>query len=392
MLAPEPPLRDAAGTVKGQVIDSATGAPVSGVYVSAEYVYEITDSAGRFVMPSLEPGGHSIVAERRGFLKRRIDLTITFPDTTTVVIRIAHTALPKYELAGRWGMELALDSAGARQKPTARRVEGTIVLSEKFPSRWGPGEDPDPWVRTIEGRYQADLTPFWGTQVAPDVSTSVFGPVDSTFTREASAATFDGDSITIDFIPRMSHGGISLWGRLINADTAEGKWYQRAYCCGAVGHFRLWRISGDPGPISVPRLRSLTPPPRDALAEAERADVRVRIWDEAYHTYIKGWFDLGTPDGGTTSVYTTGTQADGWGKSFWLAPGRYRIIVNRYPCGNEQYSLKRPIERPFEARAGEHQDITIRLNTRKVEPSRSYNNTSGHRCDVVLPEALRSSD
>jgi hypothetical protein len=374
-------MRDTTGTLVGRVIDSASAAPLGGVLVSAAMLGGITDTTGAFVVPYLAHGVQTVVAERRGYLAKRVEVTITPPDTADLKIRLARAPLARYELEGRWGVELVLDSTGLRQHPTARRLEGELVLSQQFPSPWGLGRDTDPRVRTIEGRYEVDLSPFWGAQVAPDVSTTVFGPTGPAFTKEASAATFNDDSISVVFIPRMSHGGIALNGRLVHADTAVGEWFQRAYCCGASGRFRLWRISRDPGPITLPL--PVQPSKPDTLAKAERADVRVRIWDEASGRYIRGTHDVRFPDGSSQILYTTGTEPGGWGRSFWLPPGRYSISVNSYPCGSERYFLKPSIERPFAARAGEAADLTIRINTRTLKPARSYNNPDGLRCRVA---------
>lgn len=384
-------LRDTTGTAVGRVVDSGTNAPLGGVYVFTKMHGDVTDSAGRFVIQYLGNGVHAVNAKRPGYQPTKVEIAISPPDTSTVDIQLARAEMPRYELEGRWGLELILDSAGPQQQPTARRLEGRLMLSREFPSPWGPRDSTgqsDPWVRAIDGQYELDLTPFWGTQVAPDVSTTVFGPASPTFAKEASAATFNGDSISVSFIPRISHGGISLAGRLVHADSAVGKWHQRAYCCGAFGRFRMWRISRDPGTITIPPPVVQSKP--DTLPEKHRADIRVRIWDEAHNTYIKGWHDLRFPDGSIQSVYTTGTQPEGWGKAFWLAPGRYSIIVNLYPCGSERFFVRRDIERRFVARAGERQDITIRLNTRTLQPRRSYNNTAGLRCRLALPDSLRS--
>ncbi len=381
-------LRDTTGTAIGRVIDSATNSPLGGVYVHTEMHGDITDTTGDFVIQYLGNGVHAAVAARPGYKQSQVQFTIVAPDTATLVIQLARADLPRYELEGRWGIELILDSAGAQQQPTARQLEGQLILSRAFPSPWGPGGEADRWVRTIDGQYELDLTPFWGRQVAPDVSTTVFGPTSPTFTKEASVATFNGDSISISFIPRISHGGISLAGRLIHADSAVGRWHQRAYCCGAFGRFRMWRVSRDPGPITLPP--PVKPSGRDTLAEAERADIRVRIWDEAHGTYIKGRHSLGFPDGSIQSVYTTGTRLGGWGKPFWLAPGRYRIIVSEYPCGTDWYFAKGDIEQDFVARRGEPENITIRINTHRLRARRSYNNTDGLRCNVSLPDSLRS--
>lgn len=381
-------LRDTTGMAVGVVVEDSSGTPLAAVFVSSESRGSISDSAGTFHVPYLNAGRHQLVAQRHGYEATIANVTIMPPESTVVSIRMHRAQKPRFELEGRWHLELMLDSAGVNQNPSARHAEGDLVLSHRFPSPWGQVGPVDPWVQTIEGLYELDLSPFWGQQVAPDVSTTVFGPTGPNFMKEASAATFNGDSLTIDFIPRISHGGISLSGRLIHRDTAVGTWYQRAYCCGAYGRFRLWRISADPGPITVPPVERPRAP--DTLAAAERADIRVRIWDDANNTYIKGFHALLLPDGGSKSVYTTGTEPEGWGRSFWLAPGSYAIRVTRYPCGGEQYSLKSPIMHPFVAGAGERTDIVIRLNTRTARPARTYNNTEGHRCEIALPDSLRS--
>ncbi len=382
-------LRDTTATAVGVVVEDSSGVPLVAVFVSGEYFGDITDSAGTFHVPYLNAGRHQLVAQRRGYEATIANVTIMPPESTVVSIRMHRAQKPRFELEGRWHLNLTLDSAGVNQKPSARHAEGDVVLSHRFPSQWGSVGLVDPWVQTIEGQYELDLSPFWGQQVAADVSTTVFGPTGPTFMKEASAATFNGDSLTIDFIPRVSHGGISLSGRLIHADSAVGTWYQRAYCCGAFGRFRLSRISPDPGPIVVPAVDRTRAP--DTLAVVERAAIKVRIWDEANNAYIKGWHDLQLPDGSTKSVYTTGTEPDGWGRSFWLAPGSYAILVTRYPCGAERYWLKTPITHKFVALAGEDTDITIRLNTRSARPARAYNNTEGLRCDIPLPDSLRSA-
>lgn len=46
--------------------------------------------------------------------------------------------------------------------------------------------------------------------------------------------------VTIDFIPRVSHGGVTMVGRIVD-DSVRGSWHQRSYCCGAWGTFIMWR-------------------------------------------------------------------------------------------------------------------------------------------------------
>jgi hypothetical protein len=379
-------MRDTTGTIVGIVSDASSGDPLRGVFASTDDGGGMSDTTGAFTIRYVSRGAHDVVVQDRGYEAATVRVALTPPETVSVRITLHRAPPPCCELQGRWGVELVLDSAGVDQRPSARIASGELVLSPQFPSPWGGPSSSDRWVRTMHGQYTIDLAPFWGQQIAADVSTTVFGPTGPAFQQEATAAAFHMDSLTVTLIPRLSHGGISLAGRFTHADTVAGEWHQRAYCCGAYGRFRIWRITADPGQITIPPPIPARRP--DTLPEAARADVRVRIWDEAMGRYIEGEHALGLPDGGRKSVYTTGSELEGWGRSFWLAPGRYTIIVSRFPCGSEKYFLAKPIERKFTARPGERTDITIRLDTRKLKPARSYNNVSGERCRATAPDSV----
>ncbi|HEU4880766.1 MAG TPA: hypothetical protein VFT45_00935, partial [Longimicrobium sp.] len=58
------------------------------------------------------------------------------------------------------------------------------------------------------------------------------------------AEVFSGDSVEITLIPRISHGGVSMEGRVRDGVVA-GKWVQRAYAGGAVGTFEMRREGPD---------------------------------------------------------------------------------------------------------------------------------------------------
>ena len=87
-------------------------------------------------------------------------------------------------------------------------------------------------VRRVFGTFEIDLAPL--AAIGSDLSNSTFGPVSTGFHREATAFVFDSDSVAIALVPRMSHGGLSLAGRLLG-DTLTGEWVQRRMFGGAHG-------------------------------------------------------------------------------------------------------------------------------------------------------------
>ncbi len=338
----------------------------------------MSDSLGRFTVIYLAQDSIPVEVTKDGYKAARARVMVHARDTARIEFALERAPSPCCSLSGQWALALDLDSAGLDQHPTARRVEGSLVLSRAFPSPIGGRSDrSDSLVDRIDGEFTVDLRPVWGTQVASGVSTTVFGTADSSLEREAAASIFDGDSVEITLIPRLSHGSLSLGGRL-KADTLVGGWSQNAYCCGAFGHFRMVRRSTDPGPVDI----SAAPEPEvaETLARADRADVRVRVWDAAVGGYIRNQHELVLPSGDIWSPYYSGSGPNGWGEIFSVPPGRYAVLIDVFQCGQEQFWVKHDIKRSFRAVAGGQVDLTIQLDTRTLQPGRSYNNTDGHRC------------
>jgi|WetSurMetagenome_2_1015567.scaffolds.fasta_scaffold80356_1 hypothetical protein len=371
-------LRDSTVPIRGVVVDSA-GAPVPGVSLSADNLGGYSDSLGRFEIPYQEFGSVTVVAARLGYLPDSVDVVVRPPDTASIRVILARAPAPCCSLTGHWNMIFQLDSPGTGQQPVTRRVAGDIRFSGVIRLGWpylGEGAPSDPFVHTMGGLFDVDFGPFWGTQIAPDVSTSIVGPVTSTFANEALGRIFSDDSVEVDLIPRISHGGVSFGGRL-RGDTMSGAWVQRAYCCGARGTVTMIRVSADPGPIVVPPA----PPSSaiDTLLESERGVIRVRVWDEGSGAYLHIAYNVSGPTG-TQGGYHAGEAPGGWGRSFWLPPGRYKIEIGSFLCGEKRYFLRKALSTPFKAVAGDTTDITLRFNTHSVKVARSGENHDGLPC------------
>jgi hypothetical protein len=150
-------------------------------------------------------------------------------------------------LEGRWSVELVLDTASVRNPPATRRVTGELAFGTG--SWWG---DSDRF-----GRHSIDLGPFFGRMFALPANVTPFGPADTALVTEVSGGVI-GDSVGIDFIPRIDHGGISLWGRFYG-DSARGRWHRRG--TDGSGRFVLRRISKEAvnvAAIPVPAFASAT--------------------------------------------------------------------------------------------------------------------------------------
>ena len=235
-------LRRTTGTIVGVVRDGATGRPLSQVYLSTQLMGDGTDSLGRFEIVYLDPGPQTVTTSRRDFTPAHKTITVAAGRTDTLNFTLWRAAVACCRLAGTWRGQLLLDSAGALSpKPTARRVSASIRFGDEYPNP-SPRfrSTPDDPTRDEFGRFEIDFRPFFGTQVARDVTTSTYGSTGGTFLIEADGSVFAGDSVEIELIPRITHWGVSLAGRIV-ADSITGQWWQRAYCCGAYGHFVLRR-------------------------------------------------------------------------------------------------------------------------------------------------------
>lgn len=175
---------------------------------------------------------------------------------------------PSKALEGRWKLELYLDKPSAHTEPMAGQINGEIAFSTKA---W--------WTPTDRfGRHDLNLRSFFGSSFLRPDGVTAFGPGDTSMVTEASGYV-RGDSVGIDFIPRVDHGGISLWGRFWG-DSAKGTWYRRG--ADGEGHFVLRRESsqpvdvanvpdGRPAVVAAAPAKPLTKAQARALAKKEAA-------------------------------------------------------------------------------------------------------------------------
>lgn len=240
--------RETTAVVSGLVTDSATGTPVWGamIFVHPGYGMGFSDSTGAYEVESAVSGRRKVRVERRGFEPLSRPLDVEPGDTLRLNLALSRAPAPCCRLDGTWRVRFVLEKRGAMgPEPTDSVVEGTITFADSIPDPRGPRRAPDPYVHTIAGLSELDFSPFFGGRIAQDVSTTINGPMNATFDREAVGQIHDGASVEVDLIPRMSHGGVSMWGTT-EGEVIRGQWVQRAYCCGATGVFEMRRVR--PGP------------------------------------------------------------------------------------------------------------------------------------------------
>jgi hypothetical protein len=143
-------------------------------------------------------------------------------------------------LEGRWKVDLELNPKSIAG-PTALQTTGEIAFGS------------DSWWGTADrfGRQAVNLIPFFGRSFSPPSNVTPFTPADTSFLTEVSGALV-GDTLVVDFIPRLDHLGVSLRGRFYG-DSARGEWYRRG--SNGSGTFVLHRVSRVPVEVAaIPTL------------------------------------------------------------------------------------------------------------------------------------------
>jgi hypothetical protein len=98
----------------------------------------------------------------------------------------------------------------------------------------------DPTVDEF-GEYRIDLRPFFGPDFAGSASYTVFeGREGADLLTEAEGHVYNDRQVEINFIPRLSHGGLSLGG-VIRGDSIRGTWFKREYGSRFEGSFVMKR-------------------------------------------------------------------------------------------------------------------------------------------------------
>jgi hypothetical protein len=192
-------------------------------------------------MRSLAESPETLSVDRRGYQDQKVVIDGRIGELVRRDLQMLRVPAPCCDLRGRWHIEMQLDSPAMMYKhPKGRAVSGDVTLGPRtLPPE--EGDDLDSLVRIVRGLHTVDFKPFFGGPVAPDVSRTIFGGGPDLF-HEVRAEVPSGDSVSMTFIPRMTHGSIWFSGRL-QGDTVRGKWTQMAYAGGAEGHFVMTRLS-----------------------------------------------------------------------------------------------------------------------------------------------------
>lgn len=241
-------LERSTGTIVGIVLDANSRMPLQHVFVSANHMGDESDKAGRFKIPYQSPGEVEVVASRRDLLEAKAKVTAIAGKQVSLTI-LMHFAPPaQCKLEGKWSLCLVLDSVldvGPKYtpRPTSRVVNGTVTFDKSKSSKTSAtGLGTADRTLVEHGSYDVDLRPFFGDDIANTASTTIYRAGSwKSILREASGFVSAGDFASIDFIPGMSHGGISMTGR-VSGDSIVGKWFKREYAPIVFGHFVMRRI------------------------------------------------------------------------------------------------------------------------------------------------------
>ncbi len=244
---------DSAWAIDIRVTDAVTASPVTDAeaWTGAGGGMAVTDSSGRACIRALAAGAETLQVSRPGYRTASTVLTGVAGQVVTRVLLFHRVPDPCCDLRGRWRVSFHLESPAERgPRPASRTVAGELELGPRIlPMQ--PGDDIDSLVHVVRGLHHVDFSPFFGGPVGQDVSTSIFGEGPDLL-HEVRASVLMGDSVHVTFIPRMTHGSLSLAGR-IRSDTIRGRWVQNAYCCGARGTFIMTRAGpADTTPFPSP--------------------------------------------------------------------------------------------------------------------------------------------
>jgi len=260
---------DSAWAIDIQVKDAASGLPVTNAEASTNVTGDLafTDSSGWACIRALSTGADTLHVRRPGYQIASAVLAGVQGQVVTRMLRYQRVPDPCCDPRGKWRISFQLEStAELGPRPTSRTVAGELELGADILAAQA-GDYMDSLVHVVRGLHQVDFGPFFGGPVAQDVSTSIFGDGPDLL-HEVRATIPMGDSVRVTFIPRMTHGSLSLAGR-IRSDTIRNRWVQNAFCCGARGTFTMtragpadslfgqWRrvLGGNTDPVEANELR-----------------------------------------------------------------------------------------------------------------------------------------
>ncbi len=377
------------------------GTPLAGVEVIAHIRAATTQSDGVACVREVAPGSQRVIAWRTGYFPDSTRLDFEAGKVGSATLTLRRKPPPSFRLEGSWWLEVELGSPGRQYPHPARSVAGMVAFSPRVPNPMPRlFTVDDPVVRYEFGRHAIDFTPIFGGPVASDVSTTVFGGGASLF-FEVSGLVESGDSATLDIVPRMSHGGLSLWGG-IHGDTLSGRWRQNAFQDGARGTFVMVRRPWTPAADSLVRLAvEQDSVQRLESAAAEEAwhrragELRVRTYDEATGRYVEADYWIARQDDEPSDRLYTMVRSDssGWSRYTEEEPGTYSVELFDYPCGELTYFADTTYVRTemprltVVIRSGQRSELDLRIDTRAIRATRSYENLKGRSCTYPSPAA-----
>ena len=187
---------------------------------------------GRYMTPVTRQKMPVVLHVRpRGARHRLVLLAALVLATPAVRAQQAASADRSKPLEGRWSVELSLDPLSLQNPPPAEKITGEVAFGTG--SWWNPTDR--------FGRHSVDTRPFFGRLYAAPTNVAHFTAADTSLFTEVSGGVI-GDSVGIDFLPRLDHGGLSFWGRFYG-DSARGRWHRRG--ADGSGRFVLKRISNE---------------------------------------------------------------------------------------------------------------------------------------------------
>lgn len=236
--------RERTSVLSGRVRDGETGQPLRGAFVIVrEYAgMGVSGEDGTYEAAYVDSGTRTVVAHARGFESDSTTLAFVPGDSLRWDVTLRRAPPPCCTLEGTWRVHFVMRQPnGMGPAPRDTVVEGVLTFADSIPDplqgRYGRRVN----VREEFGLSDVDFTPFFGGRIARDVSTTVEGPTGGNFAREMTGDVFEGDQVEIVLIPRISHGGVSMLGR-IEGDVVRGEWVQRSYAGGAEGTFEMRRV------------------------------------------------------------------------------------------------------------------------------------------------------
>jgi hypothetical protein len=148
--------------------------------------------------------------------ERRAAESRPYPDAPAV-------AAAPCPLGGVWEVRLA------HRSDSSHRTTGWIAISDSTGPRFSPpggGNDAALW----RGRYQIPLEPLFrpGEGGVPSMSVQEGATADDIRSGVLALVLPPGDSVAIGLSPPITHGPLSLFGRL-RGDSVIGRWVQRTY-------------------------------------------------------------------------------------------------------------------------------------------------------------------